>query len=212
MDFNAVSRNMIMAQGLGDTLFISGSGGSLQYGLISDTISTVLGFHRPMVLSWRSQDQYLGMTHRTAVFELMKTFSLTPRDFLGDSLNKKISCLFHEITLDMNEAHRINDQKKLKYWTGMLSNSKNMALFCKKIFLATPSFIDIIANYEREEMINSWEKAIGKSEMQKSDLVYQICADVRYPVHLLPDIRSDDLPVFYEQIRNIEVEEWQKKS
>jgi hypothetical protein len=206
MDFNAVSRNMIMAQGLGDTLFISGSGGSLHYGLISDAISTDLGFHRPMGLSWRSQNQYLGMTHRTAVFELIKTFSLTPKDFLDDSLNQKISHTFHEITRQINEAQRINDQKKLKHWTGMLSNSKNMAVYCKKIFLAIPSFIDIVTNYERDEIIKSWEKAIINSEIQKNDWVYQICADIRYPVHLLPDIQPDELPAFYEQIRNIEVE------
>ena len=42
MDFNAVPRNVIMADGLGDTLFISGTGGSLRYGAIADQISQEL--------------------------------------------------------------------------------------------------------------------------------------------------------------------------
>jgi hypothetical protein len=212
MDFNAVSRNMIMAQGLGDTLFISGSGGSLQYGLISDTISTDLGFQRPIGLSWRSQNLYLGMTHRAAVFELMKTFALTSKDFLEGSLNQKIAQSFHEMTRQIDEAQRINDAKKLKYWTGMLTNAKTTAGYCKKIFLVTPSIIDILINYERNEIMKSWENAIINSEIQEKNWLYQICADIRYPVHSPPDIQPGEIPVFYEQIRNIEVETWQKKS
>jgi hypothetical protein len=206
LDFNAVSRNMIMAHGLGDTLFISGSGGSLQYGLISDAISTDLGYHRPIVLSWRSQDQYLGMTHKVAVFELMKTLSLTPDDFLYDSLNQKISKSLLEISQKINEALQINDLKNFKYWRGMLNNSKNQTVFCKKTFLTTPSIIDIIKNYEGREIINSWKNALINSEIQKTDTIYQIWANINYPVHSLPDIQSNKIPLFYEHIRNIEVE------
>jgi hypothetical protein len=212
MDFNAVSRNMIMAQGLGDTLFLSGSGGSLQYGLISDAISADLGFLRPIALSWRSQNYYLGMTHRAAVVELMKTFSLKTDDFLENSLNQKLSDSFQEISRLIEESRLAHDQKNLKYLTGMLSNAKNLAGYCKKIFLATPSFIDILINFEQDEIIHSWKKAIIDSEIQKNGWLYQVFADVHYPVHLFPGIQPDDLPVFYEQIRNIEVEEWQKKS
>jgi hypothetical protein len=212
MDFNAVSRNIIMAHGLGDSLFISGSGGSLQYGLISDAISTDLGFHYPMRLSWRSQDLYLGMAQKAAIRELMKIFTLKPSDFLDKSLDQKMSRSFHEMACQVEEAQKIHDQKNLKHWAGILNNSKNMTAFGKKIFLAKPSFIDIIRNYEWGEIINSWERALETSEIQKNNEIYQICADARYPVNSLPDIPPDDVPALYEKIKNIEVEPWQKKS
>jgi hypothetical protein len=206
MDFNAVSRNMIMAQGLGDTLFLSGSGGSLQYGLISDAISAHLGYHRPLGLSWRSQDRYLGLTHKTAVFELMKTFSLTARDFLDDAVGVKIFRSFDGIRQQINEAQRTNDQKNVKYWTGTFNNSKNMVAFCKKTFLVTPSFLDILRNFEREEITESWRKALLNPEIQKNDKNYQICADVQYPVHSFSDIRPEEVPVLYDQIKKIVID------
>ncbi len=89
MDFNAVSRNIAMSHGLGDSLFISGIGGSLNYGQISDKISKNLGFHRPISFGWRSKDYYLGIAHQGAVHDLMKQFSISSHDFLTTDLHKK---------------------------------------------------------------------------------------------------------------------------
>jgi hypothetical protein len=88
----------------------------------------------------------------------------------------------------------------------MLSNSKNIAVFCKKMFSATPSFIDILKNYEWEEISKAWEKAILNSEIQKNDKHYQICADVQYPVHSFSDIQPENVSVLYEQIRKIVID------
>jgi hypothetical protein len=136
----------------------------------------------------------------------MKTFSLTARDFLDDAVGVKIFRSFDGIRQQINEAQRTNDQKNVKYWTGTFNNSKNMVAFCKKTFLVTPSFLDILRNFEREEITESWRKALLNPEIQKNDKNYQICADVQYPVHSFSDIRPEEVPVLYDQIKKIVID------
>lgn len=206
MDFNAVSRNIVMAQGLGDTLFISGVGGSLQYGQISDKISKDLGFHRPISFGWRSKDYYIGIAHRVAVHELMKQFSIMSYEFLTTDLHEKISDTLQMLSQKTDDAKTQNNQKDLKYWTGMYSNSKNLVVYAKKVFSTTPSFIDILASQDSESIKHLWDLAIENTEIEQVKGNVQIQKDIRYPTNLLSDIQSDNLPVFYENIRKMEVE------
>jgi len=206
MDFNAVSRNIVMAQGLGDTIFISGVGGSLKYGLISDKISKVLGFHRPVSFWWRSKDYYLGLAHRAAAHALMKQFSIVSPEFLTNALQEKISGTLEMLSQKTDEAKARNDQKELKYRAGMYSNSKNLVIYTKKVFSTTPSFIDILVSQDRESIQHVWDLAIENAEIEQVNGNAQIRKDIRYPANLLSNIKSDDLPGLYENIQNIEVE------
>lgn len=206
MDFNAVSRNIAMAQGLGDTLFFSGVGGSLRYGQISDKISTELGFHCPISFGWRSKDYYIGVAHRAAIHELMKQFPIIPPDLLTTDLQTKISDTVHMLSEKTNDAKTRNDQKEYKYWTGMSSNSKNLVMYAKKVFSTTPSFIDILACQDSESIIKLWDSAIENAEVGLVNSNGQIQQDIKYPTNLLSDIQSDYVPVLYENIRKIEVE------
>jgi len=206
MDFNAVSRNIAMAQGLGDTLFISGMGGSLQYGKISDAISKELGFHCPISFGWRSKDYYLGIAHRAAVHELMKQFSMVFPEFLTNGLHERISDTLQMISQKTDEAKICNNQKDLKYWTGMHSNAKNLVVYTKKVFSTTPSFIDILASNDSESIQHVWDLAIENTEIQEVDGNMRIQKDIIYPTNLLSDIKADYLSAFYENIRKIEVE------
>ena len=206
MDFNAVSRNSAMADGLGDTLFISGFGGSLQYGQISDQVSRDLGFHRPVSLAWRSGDYYLGMTHRAAFHDLTRHFLLTSPDFLTSAFHQKIAQVFHRISDSLNDAQSSNNQKDVKYLRGMLSNAKNIADFAKNLFSLTPSFLDILVNQDTEEIVHAWKEALECAEIQSMPGIFLIQKDINYHTHLLSDIPPDDLSVLYKNIRNIEVE------
>jgi hypothetical protein len=205
MDFNAVSRNIAMAQGLGDTLFISGTGGSLQYGQISDKISTDLTFHRPIYFGWRSKDYYLGIAHKAMVHELMKQFLIMPPEFLTTELHEKISNTLQMLSQKIDDAKTRNNQKDLKNWTGMYSNSKNLAMYAKKVFSTTPSFIDILVSQDSESIKHLWDLAIENAEIVQVNGNMQIQKDIRYPANLLSDIQLDYLPVFYENIRKTEV-------
>jgi hypothetical protein len=206
MDFTAVSRNIAMAEGLGDTLFLTGVGGSLQYGKISDQISHDLGFHSPLSLAWRSRDYYLGRIHRAAMYELMKQFSLVTGDLLTPALHQKIAHTFHQLSLAIQEAESANNQKDRKHWSGMEGHAKNMAVFAKKIFSVTPSFLDILANQETKSIIAGWTGAFSVAEVKGEQNFYLMNKDITYPPHLLSDIPPDDLAVLYKNIRNIEVE------
>jgi hypothetical protein len=206
MDFNAVSRNIAMAHGLGDSLFLSGAGGSLQYGQISDQISDELGFHRPMIFAWRSRDYYLGMAHSSAVHEIMKQFSLTSEDILTSALNPKIRDTFVRIAEKIHESKSSDNQKELKYWSGVNNNAKSQIFLVKNVLSTIPSFIDLLVNLKPEKITYAWNLALEHAEIQKLNDVYQIRYDIDYHTDLLSDIPSDVLSVFYENIKRIEVE------
>ena len=205
MDFNAVSRNCAMAHGLGDSLFISGFGGSLQYGQISDQVSRDLGFHRPVSLAWRSGDFYLGMAHRAAVHDLTRQFSLTPADLLTPAFYEKIARVFQQTADSLCEAESGNNQKDLKYLRGMLNNAKNTVDGAKNMFSLIPSFLDILVNQDKEDIIHAWNEALERAELQSSAGIFLMQKDIRYPPYLLSDIPPDDLPVLYTTIRKSEV-------
>ena len=205
LDFNAVSRNIAMAHGLGDSLFISGFGGSLAYGQISDQISQDFGFHRPITFGWRSGDYYLGMAHSAAVHELMKYFSLTSSDFLAPELNNKVAYTFRQISENIRIAESRNNQKDMKYWSGMLGNAKNRAVFAQKLFSMTPSFLDILANQQIVSVRRLWGESLEHAEIQIENGFHMIRQDINYQTDLLSDIPSDNLSLIYKNIRNIEV-------
>jgi hypothetical protein len=206
MDFNAVSRNIAMANGLGDSLFLSGAGGSLQYGQISDQISDELGFHKPVIFAWRSRDYYIGMAHSAAVHEIMKQFSLSTKDILTSALNQKIKDSFIRIAEKIHGSKSSDNQKELKYWSGVNNNAKSQIFMAKNVFSTIPSFIDLLANIKTEKITYTWNLALENAEIQKMNEVYQIRQDINYHTDLLSDIPSDVLSVFYENIKQIEVE------
>jgi hypothetical protein len=205
MDFTAVSRSCALAHGLGDTLFISGVGGSLQYGRIADQVSRDLGFHRPVTLAWRSRDYYLGMAHRAAIHDLTRQFSLAPRDFLTPALSRKITRTFQEISGHIQEAESRNNKKEQKQWPGIYSNAGNQVVFAKNLFSMTPSFLDILANQDTEEIIHAWTGGLDHADISLVQGVHTIHKDIFYHPHLLSDIPPDNLPELYKNIRNIEV-------
>ena len=120
MDFNAVSRNCAMAHGLGDTLFISGFGGSLQYGQISDQISQDLGFHCPVSLAWRSGDYYLGMIAPGSCSRSEQAVLTDPDGFSHSGVPpENRTGTFHQISDALCEAESGNNQKEYKYPDGI---------------------------------------------------------------------------------------------
>jgi hypothetical protein len=205
MDFNAVARNSAMAHGLGDTLFISGFGGSLQYGQIADQTSRDLRFHRPLALAWRSGDYYLGMAHRAAVHDLMRQFSLSAADLFTPAMHHTIARIFHQLSDNLHTAESSNNQKDSKYWSGIYSNAKNTLVCAQKIFSLTPSFLDILANQDTESILHDWAGALSCAEIQHVRGVYLMEKDISYHPHLLSDIPPDDLSVLFKNIRSIEV-------
>lgn len=187
MDFNAVSRDIITAEALGDSLFLSGTGGSLEYGKLSDRIAEDLKFHRPLTLAWRSRDYYLGMIHAVALRDMMKTLSLTPEDISRHSLREKVL-----------ENLRKIPPNKVKAAENLIGSAANL-------FSAVPSCIDILANYSRNEIITCWETALLNADIQRNGSLNRFESDIQYPVRI-PDLPSfGDVSALYGQVRNLGV-------
>jgi len=145
------------------------------------------------------------MAHRAVVHDLMKQFLLSAADLFTPAMHHTIARTFHQISDSINEAESSNNQKDIKYWSGMEGHAKNLAVFAQKIFSLTPSFLDILANEDGESILQSWTGALSRAEMQNVHGVYQIHKDISYHPHLLSDIPPDDLSVLYKNIRSIEV-------
>ena len=207
MDYNAVSRNIVMSEGLGVTLFISGMGGSLQYGAIADQISHELTFNYPISLSWQSKDYYLGMTHAQAIQEFKKIFLLPSRALLDPALNEMICQHVHMISQKLSDAQKKNeDLRVINLLVGMRNHSKNWPLISQKIFSNTPSIIDIFANHDFRLIIDLWECAINNAEITNNSSPYLIKADINYIKDLIDDIKPEEMPLVYRKIRGLEVE------
>ena len=198
MDFNGVSRNIIMAEGLGDSVFITGTGGSLVYGRISDTLSETLGFHRPVILAWQSKDFYVGMMQKIVIRDLMKTFSLEPGDFSQNIAKKKIEKKLDEIAANLQNSITRERQQEIRYWSGVQNSANNLIASSRNFFCATPSFIDILSNYTSNTIIKIWERAIETSEFQEHGYVYRAHADTSYPGIFYQEICTSVFPDLLE--------------
>ncbi len=205
MDFNAVTRNVVMAEGLGDTLFISGTGGSLQYGLIADQVSYELAFHHPVSLAWRSQDFYLGMTHASALRNLMKTFMLSPGDLSGPSLNEMICQQSRLLAGKLKEAQQKKDYEIVNTLVGMYNNANNWPVITRHIFVTVPSFIDILFNQDFTEIAGLWKRALDDADISEANGVNIFRADINYKNDLINDIKTEDVPRVYHILRGLEV-------
>ncbi len=213
MDFNAVSRNVVMAEGLGDSLFLSGVGGSLHYGLIADQISRDLGFHRPISIAWKSKDFYLGMTHALALKNLMKTFSLPVQDLFKPSLNEIICQRIQIASQNLRNAQRTEDDHQIiNTLVGLHNASKNWPVIARNIFSSTPSGLDIFVNQNFASISDLWTRALDNADLSNTDGLNIIKADVKYHNDLINDIDTEEIPRIYQIIRELKVEECQKRS
>ena len=206
MDFNAVSRNIVMAESLGDKVFLSGVGGSLQYGAIADQISQELKFHNPISLAWHSKDYYLGMTHAIALLELKKIFLLSSRGFFDSTLNEMIHKHTHIVSQNLSKARRTNeDLDIINLFTGMINHAKNWPIITQNIFLNTNSFLDIFVNYGSGALVDLWEYGLDNAEITNTRSPYIIKADINYNNDIIDDIKTEELPRLYQKIRGLEV-------
>lgn len=164
MSISAVCRNVVFSEGLGTHLFISGSGGGLQYGKISNAISSDMGFNQPVTVSWSSKDYYLGNIHKFAVDELKKTFSLSKEDLLNPDLDGRICEIREKMALKINEMELVGtDKKTLRLHKGRYISSAQTTDKVSKIFSTVPSMLDIFMNFDKEDILDGWRKAFNNS-------------------------------------------------
>ena len=177
MSLQAVSRNLVFSEGLGSSLFISGAGGGLRYGLISNEISKELDFNLPLTLAWKSRDYYLGLTHRAAINELSRILEMTPDSLAGkEKLNTQIEMRKGEFLQGIKESG--GDKKSLQRYQGQLINLGTQLGMSKAIFSFAPSLLDQFLSLGGERILDSWVKALEGLEIEKQEGIYLIQKDI----------------------------------
>mgnify|MGYP001194554524 CR=1 FL=1 len=206
MDFNAVSRNIVWAEGLGDALFIPGAGGSLQYGMISDQITKKIGFREPLILFWRSKDYYLGLTHILILEDISKTLSSDIYDLSRITIPEKITELMKNQTDRISAAKSTadNDAKNLKTLKNDLNRLSNLLSTAENNFTITPSTIDLLVNHD-SQIPALWDEILNKSLIFPNGQINKIEADVVYPSLILPGFVPEDLLRLYTSFKKSEM-------
>ena len=197
MSITGVARNLIFSEGLGTTLYISGSGGGLNYGKISTRISKDLGFHLPITLAWRSRDYYLGVGHLAGLYNFARNFRFTIDDITERDITQKIREM-HGRLLECVSSNKREDQKL----RGQLVNIKTQLNIINSIFKLTPSILELFTTIGISNVKKFWGESLTNAEIKLLDEFYLISRDITYNGR----IERDRIPAIYEKLTRISIE------
>ncbi len=205
MSLSAVARNLVFSDGLGTALYISGAGGGLRYGLISNELSRKLGFHLPITLAWISKDYYLGIIQKKALLELTHTFELDIEDVLNSSLNEKIHRYREALQQKILELESRQEGKKvIQNFIGKYINSATQAYIVKKTFSTVPSMLDLFVNIDSKSILEIWRDTVKNASVETEEGMYKMKGDVLYG-DSFSRIAIEEIPRVYRNIEAIEV-------
>ena len=204
MDFQAVSRDVVLSEGLGDSLFIPGCGGSAAYGEISRRIADRIGFHHSNLLSWKSRDYYLGMNHTIALNGLLKTSGssfqeLTSSAFRGN-LERTIIILSENVSLAESASV---DKREILRLKNQVRNLTNLRSTVQKMFSLTPSVLDVLVNVGGPEMTRQWDDSLSCGVVCCKGEGYLLVSDVIYASGICPEVSPKNIPVVYRSMQNL---------
>lgn len=182
MSLSAVSRNMIFSEGLGTRLFLSGVGGSLQYGRVTNEISRALGFHVPRTLAWESKDYFLGLAHRIGLREIMRTFRLSPADLSRPGMQEKVRC--HQEDLEKTIRALESDGKNLpdlRNYRNKYYQTKSGLDIVKQIFALKPSLLELLVQFRVPPIARAWGTALADAALEEYHGMMLLRGDAVYP-------------------------------
>ena len=158
----AVSRNVFFAEGLGTGLFISGSGGSLMYGKISNMVAKKLNYNLPATLAWKSRDQYLGNLQKKAADDVLRYLAIDPA-YTPEGLLHAIKERADELHRSITEAG--SDKKTALKYSGQLTTLKINIEVARKVYSLTPSFIDELASAGKDPVKSLWDASLKEASV-----------------------------------------------
>ena len=183
MSPDAVTRNLVFSEGLGTDLFISGAGGSLRYGVISNEVSREMVFNLPLTLVWTGRDYYSGIVHEMILNELKKAFDLSIGDMFTLSEEEvvlKMKEKRDELAEMLRNLGQEEENKKLiQKYKGYYINTSTQTRIAGNIFSLTPSILDIFVSVGFDGVSESWRSALGNLEIEEGEF-YKIERDVIY--------------------------------
>ncbi len=191
----AVMRNVLFFEGLKTSIFVTGSGGSLKYGLISNEISKTFEFNVPKTVFWEAFDVYLGREHKIAVDSVVKEFNVD-RENITDkkTILSKVESRRRQIAAKMSG---INEKKVKKRFLSEYKKTSNVLSSVGNLFSLKPSIVDVVANVGKEKMVSSWSSALTESRVVRNGEgeFYKIEAEVFYD--------SPEVFEIYEVLRDV---------
>jgi len=188
----AVMRDTVFFQGLGTWLFITGSGGSLEYGRISEAVARYFGFRFPATLCWLSREVYFGEAHKVAIRKVTSEFGINPEELRDAStvlsrIHEKVKMLASE----MDDANHSGDSRAKKKCASRCNQTIQLVETTCNLFSVKPSLIDVIASEGAERVLETWKRALESSEVVFngtyriiSDTIYDTAHDGRFPAEV----------------------------
>ena len=184
----AVPRNLIFSEGMGTSLFISGAGGGLKYGMVADEIAGRFGFNRPITLVWVGRDYYLGLAHRQMLKEMMRLFDMKFDDLLDRNVAlSKVRDKRKSLARMVNSS----DDRLRQRYIGQYIYSETQLKIAGSMFSITPSILDILMTFGFERVANAWKDALNGIDVMGGEF-YKIEADIHY---------EDNVSKIYDVVR-----------
>jgi hypothetical protein len=183
MSPDAVARNIIFSEGMGTRMFVSGVGGGLSYGRISDDLSKKLGFNLPVTISWKSRDYYAGPAHAVALDQLRKICGINKEDVSTIDINKVIQDKKNFLEKKLRDASETGNKKEIKKYEGEYRNICTSAAIIKAVFTTKPSFVDILVSQGIEKIGQCWHRALQENREEVvfvKDIIYDVEASKIY--------------------------------
>jgi hypothetical protein len=160
----AVMRNIVFSEGLGTSLFISGSGGGLKYGAISNEIARRLGFQNPLTLTWIGKDCYLGDVHKHILNEVRRNLDISENELYEH--HSAVSKLAFKRQKLAKSAELQEDAEK---YIGRYIYSDTLIKMAYNIFYITPSIVDILFTVGFDGAIDAWKRAIKQAIIKMNE-------------------------------------------
>jgi len=195
----AVMRNVVFSEGLRTSLFVSGAGGGLRYGTVSNEISFRLGFNVPITVVWLGKDYHLGVAHRSLVREITKAFDMDLEDLTSEE--RAISKLAAK-RRQLAKAVGSGDVKSEQKYLGQYRYSDTQLRIAESAFAVTPSILDILVSSGFDGVVDAWRKAMAGVEIKEGEF-YRIERDVVYGDERLPKL-YDVIRVLKERSKEID--------
>ncbi|MDD1696933.1 MAG: hypothetical protein LUQ36_01070 [Methanoregula sp.] len=201
MGLSAVARNVIVSEGLGTHLFVSGSGGGLQYGKVANEISRNLCLNIPLTLSWSSRDYYIGIIHRVALNDTLRFFNLTYEDLISGQFNEKITNYRISLKKEIETMKPSPENRKdLGKYSGLYQSSATQLTIARNMFSTIPSIIDLLINFPASFIIHQWNSALNCAEIEDSGEIVLIKKDILYHQENTGKFTLPDIPRIYHSL------------
>ncbi len=184
LSMNAVSRNMIVSEGLGDALYVSGTGGGMKYGKVSNEISDALKFRKPVTMSWKGSDFHLGTEKLGILRDFTKHAGIELKD-LADG--RKAASVIGSRLADLSEKKKklegTGDRQSLFTARNEHDNMISKVRITDIAFSMKPSIMDLFVTEGMKAGIPEiWTSSFSEAELTKENGFYIARNDTIYEV------------------------------